>query len=99
MSEQSGFDDFVARALEDPITRRELLRRAAFGAALLATPSFLAACGGEDEGERPAARRGGRLVVGALEDSYETEGAEANVGQYALNANIFEGLVHMTPEY
>jgi peptide/nickel transport system substrate-binding protein len=98
MTERERFEQLLARLTDDPITRRELLRRGSFGAALLATPGLLAACGGDDE-ERPAAVRGGRLVVGALEDSYETTGAEANVGQYALNTNIFEGLVRMTPDY
>jgi peptide/nickel transport system substrate-binding protein len=100
MAERDPFEDVLARATSDPITRRELLRRSAFGAALVATPGFVAACGGDDDEEAaPEARRGGRLVVGALEDSYETKGAEANVGQYPLNANVFEGLVRMTPDY
>jgi spermidine/putrescine transport system substrate-binding protein len=32
------------------LTRQELLRRAAFGAALLSVPGFAAACGGDDDG-------------------------------------------------
>jgi peptide/nickel transport system substrate-binding protein len=97
MSERDGFDELLERITDDVITRRELLRRAGLGAVLLGTPGLLSACGGDDGPAAP--RRGGRLVVGALEDSYETKGAEANVGQYALNANIFEGLAHMTPDY
>jgi peptide/nickel transport system substrate-binding protein len=100
MTERDGFELLLARLTDDRITRRELLRRGGLGATLLATPTLLAACGGDEEEERPAARRGGRLTVGALEDSYETSPpAEANVGQYALNTNIFEGLVRMTPDY
>jgi peptide/nickel transport system substrate-binding protein len=99
MTERERFEVLLARLTDDPITRRELLRRSGLGAVLIATPGVLAACGGDDEDEPAAARRGGRLVVGALEDSYETAGDEANVGQYALNTNIFEGLVRMTPNY
>jgi peptide/nickel transport system substrate-binding protein len=98
MNDRDGLEESLARLTSDAITRRELLRRAGVGAVLVGTPSILSACGGDDE-SGPTARRGGRLVVGALEDSYETAGAEANVGQYALNTNIFEGLVRMTPNY
>ena len=40
--------------MHDPITRRQLLRRAAAGGAVLSLPSLLAACGGDSgiEGER-----------------------------------------------
>jgi peptide/nickel transport system substrate-binding protein len=97
MNERDGFEELLTKFTGDAITRRELLRRASLGAVLVGVPGIVTACGGDDE---PAtARRGGRLVVGALEDSYETVGAEANVGQYALNTNIFEGLVRMTPDY
>jgi peptide/nickel transport system substrate-binding protein len=98
MAREPTLDDVLEQLAHDALTRREFLRRTGAGAAALSLPALLAACGGDD-GEQPAARRGGRLVVGALEDSYETKGAEANVGQYALNANIFEGLVRMTPDY
>ncbi|MBA2274533.1 MAG: hypothetical protein H0W21_11645, partial [Actinobacteria bacterium] len=40
-----------------------------------------------------------KLIVGAEEDGYTTEGAEADVGQYPLNANIFESLVRMSEDY
>lgn len=53
--------------------------------------------GGGDGGSSDGAPQ--RLTVGAAEDSYETKGAEANVGQYPLNANIFEGLVRMDADY
>lgn len=39
------------------------------------------------------------LTVGAPEDAYTVEGPGANVGQYPLNANIFEGLVRMDADY
>ncbi len=59
-----------------------------------------ASCGGDGDdsggGEQAAVQR---LVVGAGEDAYETEGAEANVGAYPVNVNIFEGLVRMDADY
>ncbi|MFN2389751.1 MAG: ABC transporter substrate-binding protein [Actinomycetota bacterium] len=39
------------------------------------------------------------LVVGAGDDAYETKGDTAQVGQYPVNANIFEGLVKMDADY
>lgn len=63
-----------------------------------------AACAGGDGGDRAGEEAGGlaakqELVVGAGEDSYITKGDESNVGQYPMNANIFETLVRMTPDY
>ncbi|MGH3024694.1 MAG: ABC transporter substrate-binding protein [Gaiellaceae bacterium] len=42
--------------IQDPLTRRQLLRRAALGGAALTLPGLLAACGGGDgiEGQQPA---------------------------------------------
>lgn len=39
------------------------------------------------------------LVVGVDADGYKTEGDKANLGAYPLNANIYEPLVRLTPEY
>ncbi len=39
------------------------------------------------------------LTVGAEDDTYVQEGAGANVGMYPLNANIYETLIRVTPEY
>jgi peptide/nickel transport system substrate-binding protein len=66
--------------------------------ALLVTVVIAAACGGDDE-TTPARDVPQELVVGAAEDGYTTEGDEADVGQYPLNANIFEGLVTMDENY
>lgn len=76
------------------------------GAGLTALALLAASCGGEGEDGRGAEQEQGQelaanqeLRVGVGEDSYITRGDEANVGQYPVNANIFEGLVRMTPEY
>lgn len=101
MSRRPTSDALLERPLRNSLTRLALLRTSmAVGALALAT--LLGACGGDgggesDEGATP--QRGGTLIVGAGEDSYETKGAEADVGQYPLNANIFEGLVRMDEDY
>ncbi|MDP9369559.1 MAG: ABC transporter substrate-binding protein [Chloroflexota bacterium] len=42
---------------------------------------------------------GGELIVGATADSYRTEPNRATIGMYAVNTNIFESLVRLTPDY
>ena len=52
-NEQEGLGPFV----NDPLSRRQLLRRAALGGAALSTPALLAACGGDDEEEGGGAQQ------------------------------------------
>ncbi|MEO5790469.1 MAG: twin-arginine translocation signal domain-containing protein, partial [Gaiellaceae bacterium] len=42
-----------------PLTRRDLLQRAALGGAALTLPGFLAACGGDDTGAVATTATGG----------------------------------------
>ncbi len=81
----------------DPLSRRQMLRRMGLGATMLATGGWLAACGGQEEGAGDAASQ--RLVVAAGQDGYTTEGIEANVAQYPLDANVYETLIRMSPDY
>ena len=46
-----------------------------------------------------AAKPGGMLTVGSDADAFVLSGNSSNVGQYPLNANIFEGLVQMDANY
>jgi peptide/nickel transport system substrate-binding protein len=53
---------------------------------------------GDDAGDvEPAAEQS--LVVGATDDQYVLEGERAGLGMYPLNANIFETLTYLTPDY
>jgi simple sugar transport system substrate-binding protein len=54
-TERSPFE----RVAQGPISRRQLLKRAALGGAALSTPALLAACGGDDDGEPEAGGGGG----------------------------------------
>jgi peptide/nickel transport system substrate-binding protein len=80
----------------DPLTRRQVLRRMGLGAILLGTGGWLAACGGEEGGAAGASQT---LVVGVGQDGYTTEGIEANVAQYPLDANVYETLIRTSPDY
>jgi peptide/nickel transport system substrate-binding protein len=70
---------------------------------LLVVVLIAAACSGaQDAGDGGGATEPQgpqNLSVGAEDDAYETKGAEANVGQYPLNVNIFESLVRMDASY
>jgi peptide/nickel transport system substrate-binding protein len=85
------------------MSRRLTVRSTPLGgamAALLLGFLLLSACA-EDEGDGDGGTESveRRLIVGVADDGYTTQGAEADVGQYPLNANIFEGLVRMDSNY
>jgi simple sugar transport system substrate-binding protein len=46
--------DLVRELIEEPISRRRLLKRAGIGAGALSLPALLAACGGDDDDEAAA---------------------------------------------
>jgi peptide/nickel transport system substrate-binding protein len=100
MEELENLADLLGRG-RDPISRRELLRRLGLGAGALGIGGWVAACGSSNSSSSTAAsaRRGGTLTVGSDADAYVLSGNSANVGQYPLNANIFEGLVKMDANY
>lgn len=98
MRDRDHLAELLAAAERGRLTRRQLVERAGVGIGLLAVPGLLSACGGEDKAGTEV-KRGGTLTVGAEADAYMLSGPEANVGQYPLNANIFEGLVRMDPDY
>jgi peptide/nickel transport system substrate-binding protein len=101
MREAEHLNHLLANRGFDPMSRRELLRRLGAGAGALGIGGWLAACGSSSSSSSAAARgkRGGTLTVGADADAYVLSGNSANVGQYPLNANIFEGLVRMDSSY
>lgn len=70
---------------------------ATLGLLLLAAACSSGGTGGATGSPTPAAQQ--QLIVGAREDGYLLKGPNANVGQYPLNANIFEGLVAMDSDY
>ncbi|CAN5252057.1 N/A [soil metagenome] len=76
------------------------IRPIAFLVLLLLVSS--ACTGGDGEpgtGEAPSPAAEQALMVGAGEDGYTLEGAEADLGQYPLNVGIYEGLVRMDEDY
>jgi peptide/nickel transport system substrate-binding protein len=100
MSERDTREDLAARWAHEVITRRQAVQRIGLGVGVLSAGGLLAACGSDDKKSGGGAiKKGGSLIVGAEEDGYTLTGDEANVGQYPLNVNIFEGLVRMDPDY
>lgn len=88
----------MSHAAATPTPTRRRVLYAGIVVALLTAACAGGDGGGEGDGGRARAATQ-ELVVGAGEDSYITKGDESNVGQYPLNANIFETLVRMTPDY
>ena len=101
MAGRDGRDDLLAQWYDEELTRRQAVRRLGLGVGVLSAGGLLGACGSSDKksGGGGKVRKGGALIVGAEEDGYTLSGDEANVGQYPLNVNIFEGLVRMDPNY
>ncbi len=97
MSERGTLEDMLAALGADAMTRRQAVRRLGLGVGVVSASGWLAACGGS--AKKAPAKQGGLLTVGAEEDGYVLKGDEAGIGQYPLNANIFEGLVRMDPSY
>ena len=97
MSDLPGPERLLPDRSLDPITRRQLIRLLGVGA--FGASGLLTACGSSSTPPTASAKRGGMLTVGADADAYVLSGPSANVGQYPLNANIFEGLVRMDPDY
>ncbi|MGH2918605.1 MAG: ABC transporter substrate-binding protein [Solirubrobacteraceae bacterium] len=98
MRDHGTLEDLLEASLRCGLTRRQAVQRLGLGLGVLSTAGWLSACGGSD-GDTATAKKGGTLVVGAEEDGYRLTGNEAGIGQYPLNANIFEGLVRMDPSY
>ncbi len=88
------------------LSRRDFIRRAAaLGIALPAMPLLLEACGSskKSSGSSPttAATRATNqdLTIGDTTDNYVTSGPKSYLGMYPLNANIYEPLLVLQPDY
>lgn len=104
MIDPDTLEALIRESHVDPITRRQLMRRFGLGLGAVSTAGWLAACGSSSSKSSSATgaaapKRGGSLVVGSDADAYTLSGNSANVGQYPLNINVFEGLLHMDQNY
>ena len=72
------------------------VRRFGFFALVLVLALLGFACGGDTSTSSGASQQ---LNVGFTEDQYVLEGPDAGLGMYPLNANIFETLTYLTPDY
>jgi peptide/nickel transport system substrate-binding protein len=99
MRDRDVIEDLLVALGDASLTRRQLVNRFGLGVGALSAAGFLAACGDDNKKTTGQVKRGGTATIGAEEDAYVLKGDGANVGQYPLNANIFEGLVRMDPSY
>jgi peptide/nickel transport system substrate-binding protein len=98
MRDREIVEDLLAASDGRSMTRRQLVGRVGLGVGVLSAGGVLAACG-DNKKSTGTVKKGGAITIGADEDAYVLSGEGANVGQYPLNANIFEGLVRMDPNY
>jgi peptide/nickel transport system substrate-binding protein len=98
MRDRDVLEDLLASMEDASLTRRQLVGRLGLGVGALSAAGLLAACG-DNKKSSGQIKQGGTVTIGAEEDAYVLSGQGANVGQYPLNANIFEGLVRMDPNY
>ncbi|MDP9074525.1 MAG: ABC transporter substrate-binding protein [Actinomycetota bacterium] len=89
-----------------PLSRREFIRKlAALGIAVPALPLLLEACGSSKKSSStPTTAASTRatnqeLTIGDTQDLYVTSGPKSYLGMYPLNANIYEPLVRLQPDY
>src|SRR5215212_4829535 len=73
------------------------IRRFGFLVLVLGLALLGPGCGGGDTSSSSGASQ--ELNVGFTEDQYVLEGPDAGLGLYPLNANIFETLTYLTPDY
>ena len=73
------------------------IRRFGFFVLVLGLTLLGPGCGGGDTSTSSGANQ--ELNVGFTEDQYVLEGPDAGLGMYPLNANIFETLTYLTPDY
>ena len=73
------------------------IRRFGFLVLVLGLALLGPGCGGNNTSTSSAASQ--ELNVGFTEDQYVLEGPDAGLGMYPLNANIFETLTYLTPDY
>lgn len=99
MRDREILEELLSNAGHGGLTRRQLVERLSVGVGVLSVGGLLAACGDDKKKSTNKVKRGGTVTVGAEADAYVLSGDAANVGQYPLNANIFEGLVRMDPNY
>ena len=99
MNHQEDSANVVLRYTEGSISRREFVRRATLlGLSMPAMVALIEACGTSSAiSEMPASNQD--LRIGFVKDEYVTTGPGGAVGQYPLNAGVYEPLVRLNPDY
>ena len=82
------------------LDRRQFIRRAAaLGLVLPALPALLEACSSSSKPTTAAKATNQALTIGDTQDEYVTSGPKSYLGMYPLNANVYEPLVRLQPDY
>lgn len=102
---ESAIDALVTELIHGRITRRQFVGRAvALGVSASGVAALLDACGAASSSSSPsptalvpAANQ--TITIGQALDNYVATGLKSYIGAYPVNANIYEQLVRLNPDY
>ena len=99
-------DGDVTRHPAGEWSRRDFLRRsgetAAYGLLLVGAAELIEACGSTSSSSGAGVSSSNvvqEISIGAAQDQYVLSGADASLGAYPLNANIFDTLTYLSATY
>ena len=100
---ESAIDALVTELIHGRLTRRQFVARAvALGISASGIAALLEACGAASSSPTPTAlvpATNQTITIGQSVDNYVTTGLKAGIGAYPVNANIYEPLVRLNPDY
>lgn len=100
---ESAIDALVTELIHGRITRRQFVGRAvALGVSASGVAVLLDACGAATSSPTPTAvgpAANQTITIGQALDNYVATGFKSYIGAYPVNANIYEQLVRLNPDY
>ncbi|MBV8528346.1 MAG: ABC transporter substrate-binding protein [Candidatus Dormibacteraeota bacterium] len=100
---ESAIDALVTELIHGRITRRQFVGRAvALGVSASGVAVLLDACGAASSSPTPTAvapAANQTITIGQALDNYVATGLKSYIGAYPVNANIYEQLVRLNPDY
>ena len=100
---ESAIDALVTELIHGRITRRQFVGRAvALGVSASGVAVLLDACGAAATSATPTAvgiAANQTITIGQALDNYVATGFKSYIGAYPVNANIYEQLVRLNPDY
>lgn len=100
---QTAVDALITELIHGQISRRQFVGRAvALGISASGVAALLDACGAAATSPSPSAvvpAANQTITIGQALDNYVASGLKSYIGAYPVNANIYEQLVRLNPDY